>query len=141
MADTSPPGPDMRDLMAAVGEVLLFWGYLETEIREHVARIEPSDAKPSKSPLLARWRKADSHSSNPQLAELFRDIEEVAAIRNYLAHGLSSASANPWSSDELEVVCRLPDGGRGSITLSGLRDAKRRLDSLRIRVRSLPPTN
>src|SRR5689334_1592162 len=129
MADAPPPGPDMRDLMATVGELLLLWGYLESAVRQRVASIEATDSKTSKASILARWRKAEkaTRPKDSKLAQIFADIEEVAAMRNCIAHGLTSASANPWSSDEPEVVCVMPDASCRSITMSEMTNAKTRL--------------
>jgi hypothetical protein len=131
-------GPDMRDLMATVGELLLLWGFLENAIRERVLPIEPSDPRNSKTPLLMRWREAEkaTRSDDSKLAKLFADIDEVAVIRNCIAHGLMSASANPWSSEEPEVVCFTPSSDR-RITMSEMNNVKQRLYSLTNRVRDL----
>lgn len=96
----------MRDLMAAVGEVLLFWGFLETAMREYLALIDPVEAiLPTKAPVLSQWRKAKADRRDARFVQLFADIEEVAELRNCLAHGLSSASADPRSRDEAAVIC------------------------------------
>jgi hypothetical protein len=134
MTDAPPPGPDMRDLMAEVGHVLLTWGYVEAAFRERLAKIEPTDIKPSKTPVLTRWRKAEPKT--PAFVELSAEIERLAAIRNCLAHGLSSASANPWGSEEPEVVCKMPEG-EVTISLSTLQEAQRGLHRASHRVRAL----
>ncbi|UVK36390.1 hypothetical protein LHFGNBLO_003304 [Mesorhizobium sp. AR10] len=129
----------MRDLMAAVGEVLLFWGFLETAIRGRLAVIDTVavEAKPAtKASVLAQWRNAEADRGDARVVQLFADIEEVAALRNCLAHGLSSASADPWSGKEAKVVCLAPDGSR-SVTITEMQDAKDYLHGMTNRVRDL----
>jgi hypothetical protein len=132
-------GPDMRDLMATVGELLLLWGFLESEIRQRISSIEADDSKSSKDSVLTRWRNMEklTRPNDSSLAQLFADIEEVAAIRNCIAHGLTSASANPWSSEEAKVVCVMPNGSHRNITLLEMTEAKNRLHSLANRIRNL----
>lgn len=114
----------MRDLMAAVGEVLLCWGYVEAAIRKRLSVISPADMKASKSPVLLRWRKAEPPT--PELAELLEEIDRLAIVRNCLAHGLASASANPWQPNEPEVSCQL-NGVSRTIPLSQLQETARSL--------------
>jgi len=132
----------MTDLLAAVGEVLLLWGHLETAMRERIAAIprDRPEAPPKNASVLSEWRKAEEQTQAGrvlQWEELLADIAEGAAIRNCLAHGLSSASANPWGSTEAQVVCRLKDGSDRTLTLSELKQAGRTLHELRMRVQNL----
>lgn len=118
----------MRDLMATVGELLLLWGFLETAIRKRLAAIHTAEGKPpTKTPVFAQWRHAEAERGDPRLAQLFADIEEVATLRNCLAHGLSSASANPWRGEEAAVVCVMHDGSRRRFTIGEMQEAKDRL--------------
>ena len=129
----------MRDLMAAVGEVLLFWGFLETAMREYLAVIHPVEAiLPTKAPVLSQWRKVKADRRDARFVQLFADIEEAAELRNCLAHGLSSASADPWSREEAAVICITPDGSRRSITIYEMHEARDRLHRMTNRVRDLP---
>jgi hypothetical protein len=139
MTDTPPPGPTMHDLMATVGEVLLLWGFLETAVRKRLAVIHAAETKtPTKVSMLTQWRKTEADGGDRHLAQLFADIEEVATLRNYLAHGLSSASANPWCSEEAAVVCVTSDGTRRTVTISEMQHAKDRLHTITNRVHDLP---
>ncbi|MER8371108.1 hypothetical protein [Mesorhizobium sp. M1406] len=133
MTDTPLPGPDMRDLMAAVGEVLLCWGYVEAAIRKRLSVISPADMKASKTPVLLRWRKVEPPT--PELAELLKEIDRLAIVRNCLAHGLASASANPWEPEEPEVACRLGEMDK-TVTLSELRETARSLHRVSHAIRS-----
>ncbi|WP_201412927.1 hypothetical protein [Mesorhizobium sp. J8] len=134
--------PDMRDLLAAVGEVLLKWGFLEHDMEKWLTRVRAFQRTSSseRAPIVKLWRDAVTLSvaneTDPR-ASLLADVQEVASVRNHLAHGLWSASANPWSGKEAEVVCRARDGTFRSITFSQLRETEQRLHSLRERVMML----
>jgi len=60
MDDAFCPPPDMRDLMAAVDEVVLYCGYVEAAILERLAAIDGPAAKPPKISPLARWKRAET---------------------------------------------------------------------------------
>jgi len=133
----------MTDLLAAVGEVLLLWGHLETAMRKRIAAI-PRDypkAPPKIASVLSEWRKVEEQTCagrGVQWEELLADIGKGAAVRNCLAHGLSSASANPWDSTEAQVVCHLSNGSSRTLKLSELKQAGHMLHELRMRVQNLP---
>lgn len=135
-------GPDMRDLLAAVGEVLLTWGYLEHEMEQWIATICGSQVlrAATRAPIISLWRDAVARlaiNDTDIWAELLADVEVVASVRNLLAHGLSAASVDLRDSKEAHVVCRARDGTRRSIALSELLETERQLHSLRRRVREL----
>ena len=141
MTDQQNLGPNMTDLLAAVGEVLLSWGHLETAMRERIAAIQRGRSSTlPKTSILIQWRNAENSLAVDRGAEwtqLNADIDNSAAIRNCLAHGLSSASANPWDSREPQVECRLADGTSRTLMLSELKVAERDLHKLRMRVQTL----
>ncbi|SDB00122.1 hypothetical protein SAMN02927914_06887 [Mesorhizobium qingshengii] len=138
MTDTPPLGPTMRDLMATVGELLLLWGFLETAIRKCLAVIHTAEGKPpTKAPVLTQWRHAEADGGDRRLEQLFADIEEVATLRNCLAHGLSSVSANPWRGEEAAVVCVMHDGSRRCFTIGEMQEAKDHLHVTTNRVHDL----
>ncbi|TIO72902.1 hypothetical protein [Mesorhizobium sp.] len=126
--------------MATVGEVLLMWGFLERAMRERLA-LRQANAKPrAKSSTLIQWRKAEEQAKGGGdlgLIQLFAEIEKVAMIRNYLAHGLSSASADPRSNQEAAVVCVMPDGRSRRLTWTEMQVAKDHLHTVTNRVRDL----
>ena len=98
----------MRDLMAAVGEVLLCWGYVEAAILDRLAAIGEYTTMPLKTSPLARWKKAER--ATDRIAELQAAIERLADIRNALAHGLASATVGPNGKGGAAVVCRTSSG-------------------------------
>ncbi|PBB34331.1 hypothetical protein [Mesorhizobium sp. WSM3882] len=135
--------PDMRDLLAAVGEVLLKWAFLEHDMekslrtgRRAVGRTLSAD----RTPIIKLWRDTVRLSATDPTdvrSALLADVEEVASVRNSLAHGLWSASANPKNGKQAEVVCRARDGTYRTITFPELLETEARLHSLRERVRML----
>lgn len=135
-------GPNMRDLLATVGEVLLKWGFLEHDMEEWLNSVQALErtASAERVPIIRLWREeigSSARGAKDTRATLLADVEVVASVRNHLAHGLWSASANPWGGKEAEVVCRARDGTYRSITFSELLETERRLHSLRERVRML----
>lgn len=128
----------MRDLMATIGEVLLLWGFLETALRGRLAALGEGEAGNTKLPLLARWQHAEQTEAphDPHFARLVEDMVAAAAVRNSLAHGLSSASVDPQGSEEPRVVCRDRDGLAITYPLSALEAAKRQIHDVRMRVQN-----
>lgn len=126
--------PDMRDLMAAVGEVMLTWGYVESAILYRMAITQP-DATPRTDSPLSRWRKAEAPT--PEITALLSEIDRLAVVRHALAHGLTSASVDPSGEREPAVSCRAP-AGKLEITLSTLNETRRSLHRLSHAIRSLP---
>ncbi|MER9403659.1 hypothetical protein NKI36_06305 [Mesorhizobium caraganae] len=139
-------GPNMRDLLAAVGEVLLKWGFLEHDMEKWLQRNRAAGRTLSvdRTSIITLWRDKVRPSATDATgirSTLLADVGEVASVRNSLAHGLWSASANPWGGKEAEVVCRARDGTYRNITFSELLETERRLHSLRERVRMLDLQN
>lgn len=127
--------PDMQTLMAAVGEVLLTWGYVESAILDRLEALELTSAKPSKASPLSRWKIAESPT--PEIVEVLAEIDRLAEFRNCLAHGLEGASVNPDDAHAPAVTCRTPAGKR-HISFSTLVDAQRRLHRLSHAILVLP---
>lgn len=138
MTDKIHSWPDLHDLMATVGEVLLRWGFLENAMRERLAALSEGEAGNTKVPLLTRWKAAERTEApaDPHFTQLVEDIRAAAVIRNSLAHGLSSASADPRGSEEPTVTCRNRDGKLISYSISDLEKAKRKIHDVRMRVQN-----
>lgn len=128
----------MRDLMATIGEVLLLWGYLETAMRNRLATLSNGEAGNTRIPLLTRWLHAEQSvaSDDPHFSQLVEDIIAAVAVRNSLAHGLSSASVDPRESEEPRVVCHGRDGKAITYPLSVLEKAKLQIHDVRMRVQN-----
>lgn len=131
----SAPPPDMPDLMAAVGEVLLCWGYVETAILERLATIDGPVAKPPRISPLARWKRAET--AEAEIITLQAEVERLAQIRNYLAHRLTSATADPRDVCGPAVVCRTPSGEQ-RIAFTTLIEIRSSLHRLSHAIRALP---
>ncbi|MCX7586228.1 hypothetical protein [Phenylobacterium sp. 58.2.17] len=111
-----------RDLLAAVGEVMLRWGYLES------AMLKALDGS-TRTPVVQRWLAV----AEPD-AELVDGIKDAAAIRHLLAHGLCEIQARPRRGGEAEVVCRDPADALVRITFGRLREVALNLDRLRLHI-------
>ena len=82
-----------RDLLAAVGEVMLRWGYLESAMLKAVGGS-------SRTPIVQRWLTTVEPG-----AEIADEIKDAAAVRHLLAHGLCEIQARPQNGGEAEVPC------------------------------------
>ncbi len=108
------------DLLAAVGEVMLRWGYLESAMLRALGGS-------SRKPIVQRWLAMAEPGTG-----IADQIQDAAAVRHLLAHGLCEIQAWPNSGGEAEVVCRDPDDLLVRITLGRLRDVAQSLDQLRL---------
>lgn len=119
--------PDLQDVMAAIGEVMLRWGFLEAVMMDKLdqasAVIHPT------APPIQQWRRASTHIGQP-FVQWLEEIERAAVVRNLLAHGLNGARSVP----RCEVYCRQPGGGITSISLGQLQAAAQEIDGLRLRL-------
>ncbi|MBL8555830.1 MAG: hypothetical protein JNL41_16260 [Phenylobacterium sp.] len=121
--DTDPPDKIVaRDLLAAVGEVMLRWGYLETAMLKALG-------DPSRKRIVQRWQEM----AKPDV-EVVEAIDAATAVRHLLAHGLCEIQAQPGHGGEAEVVCRDPDDALAPITLGRLREVAQSLDRLRLAI-------
>lgn len=131
---TSPVGklsnqePELRDVLAAIGKVMLCWGYLEALMLEKLW--ECGVACHPTAPPIQQWRNA-GRQFGPVFASWTEEIEAVAAIRNKLAHTINGARSLP----NPEVLCRAECGRIVVLSLSELELAARNIDDLRLRLR------
>lgn len=134
MPELSRPPLIFADLMAAVGEVMLRWGYLEIEM---LKKLEASGCElpPRLSPI-QQWRVASKRSPS-NVAAWTAEIENAVQIRNLLAHGLVGGHAQPEEGSP-RVVCRDIDDERHDVTYVALISAAQNLDLLRLRLRREP---
>ncbi len=134
MLEPSRPPLIFADLLAAVGEVMLRWGYLEIEM---LKKLEASGCEqlPRLSPI-QQWRVV-SKRSPLSVAAWTAEIETAVQIRNLLAHGLVGGYAQPEEGSP-RVVCRDIDGERHTVTYVALISAAQNLDLLRLRLRREP---
>lgn len=111
-----------RDLLAAVGEVMLRWGYLESAMLKALGGS-------SRPPIVQRWLATAGLG-----AEVVDEVKDAAGIRHLLAHGLCEIQARPRHGGEAEVVCRDPDDNLVRIGLGRIREVAQSLDRLRLHV-------
>lgn len=134
MANAVSPELVFSDLMAAVGEVLLRWGYLELEMLKKL-EVGREGSMPRAAPL-QQWRVAGARAL-ADVSGWTEEIERAAQIRNLLAHGLIGGHAQPEVGAP-HVVCRDLDGVRHQIKHADLIAAAQTLDLLRLRLHREP---
>ena len=130
MAKADHPELVFSDLMAAVGEVLLRWGYLELEMLKKL-EIVREGSMPRASPL-QQWRAAGARAL-ADVSPWAEEIERAAQIRNLLAHGLIGGHAQPEAGAP-HIVCRDLDGASHEIKHADLIATAQHLDVLRLRL-------
>ena len=120
--------PSLDQVLAAIGGLMLRWGFLETEL---LARLDAAGAPPlpARSPL-QRWHQAGDRLPEC-LTALTPEIERVAQTRNLIAHGLAGAQSHPSP----EVRCRNQAGASVVMTLVELVEAAEAIDRLRLAIR------
>jgi hypothetical protein len=112
----------VKDLLAAVGEVMLRWGFLETAMLTRLGGESPA------RPIVQAWQSR----CNPD-HRMVEEIAAVASVRHALAHGLFRVEARPAVGSP-HVSCRLLDQSAVEFTFDQLREAAERLDRLRLRI-------
>ena len=134
MAEPVPPPLIFKDLTAAVGEVMLQWGYLEDEM---LKKVEASGyILLSRAPPIQQWRLASARSAT-DASGWTDEIERAAEIRNLLAHGFVGGSSQPVEGEPF-VVCRDIDGERRNLTYDTLKATAQTIDLLRRRLHRQP---
>lgn len=120
--------------MAAVGEVMLRWGFLETEM---LKKLGASGYGPiPRAAPLQQWRIVSARSAS-DVSAWTEEIERSAQIRNLLAHGLIGGDARPTVGDP-GIVCRDMDGQHHAISYETLLATAKILDIVRHRLRREP---
>lgn len=119
--------PDLKDVMAAIGEVMLRWGFLESVMLDRLGNVGVE--LHATAPPIQQWRRACIGVGQP-FALWLGEIEQAAAIRNLLAHGLCEARSLPTP----EVRCRQAGGESVTLSLQQLQDAAQTIDLLRCRL-------
>lgn len=134
MAEPAPPPLIFKDLTAAVGEVMLRWGFLEDEM---LKKVEASGhILLPRAPPIQQWRLASTRSAL-DVSGWTDEIERAAQIRNMLAHGFVGGSSQPAEGEPF-VVCRDIDGERRSLAYDTLKATAQAIDLLRRRLHRQP---
>ena len=106
--------PSMNDLMARVGYLLMHWGFLENAMRNIKQEI------------------ADPGGSS--------ELDEVRRVRNFVAHGICRACADPKAADEPFVSCVARDGTVIDISYGALGEAIAAIEKCRAQYLIPPPS-
>lgn len=134
--------PAFKELMAAIGFLMFEWSELEHDLGEEIIRLRSNigDLAPAKNRLratpserLAEWRALQSRRRRRDVEfqravdALAERIQSLARLRNLVAHGFVSASADPDSADDPWILCSSNISGVGPpdvrMVLSQLEDA------------------
>jgi hypothetical protein len=125
--------PSLRDLASEIGYVQIYWSFLESAMR---AQLQAAGIQIAKGPIISHWRihmqqlLADPADHGIIASRLFA-VEQVAASRNLLAHGIQSASADPWEKGSAFVVCAATDGSLHRLTIEMIRGLAEDIDRVR----------
>jgi uncharacterized protein (UPF0216 family) len=125
--------PTLRDLTSEIGQVQVYWSFLEAEMRRQLAETE--DARSSKVPIVFRWRSASATVESSFRSRLLVELDRIAGARNLLAHGINSTSANPWKENSAFVECVAADGSKHRFTLDEIRTLAEDIDRFRLAIR------
>lgn len=119
MSAPEPNNPTLNDLKFEIGQVLVFWSFLENTMREQLKRAGLQKAI-MKGAVIVHWRNYIKRTYPDRADELLEPIERAARIRNLLAHCIYSLSADPWTADSAVIVCIAPDGTKHSFNIADL---------------------
>jgi hypothetical protein len=118
---------ELRDLLASVGRVMLYWGFLESEFRD---QLQQTGTDWGLSPYPA-WRRAADRKAAAVTASMLIELDDLASARNLLAHGLTRADARTHPGEEAHVACLGSNGGTVSFSLRALDEIAERMDAIR----------
>ncbi|ANL10292.1 hypothetical protein AMJ96_CH02644 [Rhizobium sp. N113] len=124
------PHPTLRDLAAEIGTVLVYWSYLEAEMRRQL--LEGDDRQPDRTPVVYRWRTFIRTALDSAICqELTERLDGLARWRNLLVHGIRTTSANPWREASAFVECSDLDGVIHRISIGEIRSLAEEIDRFR----------
>jgi hypothetical protein len=122
----------LRDLASEIGQVQIYWCFLENEMRFQLDAKGMLE-KAARVPVIVHWRtylrRFKSRSNCSSVANYLEALEKVAKRRNLLAHCIQSASA--MESESAFVVCVGPDGSEHKLTLDMIRKLSEEIDRTR----------
>ncbi|WP_160004728.1 hypothetical protein [Rhizobium sp. 18055] len=136
------PNPTLRDLACEIGQVQIYWCFLENEMRRHLkeAGLQEQSAKGA---VITHWRSymldMASKSENGAPRNCLLEVEEVARVRNLLAHGIRSVAADPWEANTAAAACVGPDGLHHHLSVETIRGLAEEIDRVRRSLRWIKP--
>ncbi|WP_145924228.1 MULTISPECIES: hypothetical protein [unclassified Rhizobium] len=125
--------PTLRDLASEIGYVQIYWSFLESAM---LAQLQAAGVQVAKGPIISRWRihmqkQLSSKADLAVTASHLKAVEEVAAPRNLLAHGIQSVTADPWEKGSAVVACAATDGSVHRLTVEMIRSLSEEIDRVR----------
>jgi len=142
MSNDAFPNPTLRDLACEIGQVQIYWCFLEAEMRRQLEEAG-LQGRLAKGTVITQWRAymgdVAEGSKSGGLVEYLSAVEKVSRFRNLLAHGIQSVTANPWQSDSAVVVCVGPDGSSHSLPIETIRELAEEIDRVRRSLRRVTP--
>lgn len=134
MSHEEDPQPTLQDLAGGLGEVQIYWCFLENEMRSQLEADGSAEAV-AKGPAIIRWRRfmndLGASTQHPSIAPYLEALDKVARMRNLLAHCIQSISADPCQHDDAFVLCAGPDGVRHTFTLTLVRELSADINRVR----------
>lgn len=138
MSDDDIPYPTLRDLASEIGQVQIYWSFLENEMRRELSAAVNQE-RIARGPIISHWRayiqSLAAHSNHGVIGDHLEAVEKIAQIRNLLAHGIQSVSADPWARESALVVCAGPDGVTHEFTIEMIRGLSEEIDRVRRSIR------
>lgn len=128
--------PTLTDLATAIGQVQIYWSFLESEMRQQLAAVGKMPS--NKQPVVFNWRKMVERGIGDaaSCAEIVETLDRISRGRNLLAHGIASTSANPWEENYAFVDCIDLDGTSHRVTIDELRGLLEEIDRFRLLIRA-----
>ena len=139
------PYPDLRDLACEIGQVQIFWSFLESAVRSQLIAVGMTQESAGPQ-LIHHWRKYLRQLAQPTedclMSAYLSKLDIASQSRNLLAHGILSVSADPWDAKSAFAICADREGGQHIFTLEAIRSLAQEIDYLRLKTRSIaPPAN
>jgi hypothetical protein len=125
--------PTLRDLTSEIGRVQVYWSFLESEMRKQLA--DADDGRSAKVPVVFRWKTTFAAADSLRQSGLLVELDRISGMRNLLAHGIISTSADPWKADSAFVDCRAPDGSSQRFSLDEIKTLAEDIDRFRLAIR------
>jgi hypothetical protein len=134
------PNPTLRDLACEIGQVQIYWCFLESEMRRHLEKAGLQE-RCARGTVISHWRAwivdTPGKSEGSALSDCLTAVEKVAKVRNLLAHCIRSVSADPLEADSAVAFCVGPDGSKHDLTIQMIRGLAEEIDRVRISLRRI----
>lgn len=132
--------PTLRDLAAEIGQVQIRWCFLENEMRRQLEEAGLQE-KLTRGPVISHWRqhvrRLAEQADDDRYIDHLAGIERVASVRNLLAHGIDTVSADWSQPGSAFVVCIGADGSSHRFTLAVIQNLAQEIDNVRHAMRNV----